>query len=353
MKRNYSNTRKLLSCQYSSRIALHWFYYLSEIFFRPSLVKPLTLVLSFSIFSSILSFFFCSSCASNDSNPSSSAFCTLLFNIASFVFSAILSLVSSECFFPTFHGTFPLFAADIFALLESEWGWPAGLLSPLLFSSFAFFSFLSVSISKSTSDSTVLSNSVSESTSAVVCYIEMFLNQLLLYWRISQCMVMHSVRFCKSSSCWDWSTSEEQLNENKKQIQIDHSHRLETIDIIHYWAWSLTVQYSLWFLLNFLFKAEYDRVDVPSDGLTCVHGCCCWTIPRNKTELDRNPKHSIFKRATDATNKKMFEIPLGLVIKKTTIVSSPSYICITAILDKLESHYPCDCKFLSGTLNIL
>ena len=164
---------------------------------------------------------------------------------------------------------------------------------------------------------------------------------------------MHSVRFCKSSSCWDWSTSEEQLNENKKQIQIDHSHRLETIDIIHYWAWSLTVQYSLWFLLNFLFKAEYDRVDVPSDGLTCVHGCCCWTIPRNKTELDRNPKHSIFKRATDATNKKMFEIPLGLVIKKTTIVSSPSYICITAILDKLESHYPCDCKFLSGTLNIL
>jgi hypothetical protein len=111
----------LHSCQYSSRIMIDtWAYYLSEIFLRPSLVKPLTLVLSFSIFSSILSFFFCSSCASNDSNPNSSAFCTLLFNIASFVFSAILSLVSSECFFPTFHGTFPLFAADIFALLESE-----------------------------------------------------------------------------------------------------------------------------------------------------------------------------------------------------------------------------------------
>ena len=120
-------------CRITSNQSSH----LSEILFLPSAVSPLTFSLSFSFLRTSLSCRFFSSCSSKEANPNSKAFAILLFNIASLVFSAILNLVSSECFFPTFHGTFPLFAADIFALDSSEWGCPPLAVSTIVTSSIA------------------------------------------------------------------------------------------------------------------------------------------------------------------------------------------------------------------------
>ena len=48
-----------------------------------------------------------------------------------------------------------------------------------------------------------------------------------------------------------------------------------------------------------------------------------------------------------------FEIPLGLQTKESSISNSSNYICITAIVDTEESHYPCDHNMLSRGLKML
>jgi hypothetical protein len=52
-------------------------------------------------------------------SPKEAAFSVFRLSMLCLVFSAINLFVSSEWFLPMFHGTFPLFAADIFALLAS------------------------------------------------------------------------------------------------------------------------------------------------------------------------------------------------------------------------------------------